>query len=425
MGLPMVGERHRRKTNSPESAAWKLGRIPKRVQGPSGSGCSSLNHQRTNPSSAVEGDHHCDSRSTLSRTRDAGRFLQKASAYRDSLRARRRTQVLFDAGNLRGLPEKVDCAEMGFLPARRCQSSPGGTVVENRASGTGQQGQDQKYHERLVQPRDTVGMDGQESNHASSSERQTLQDSDRLVSGRDSTSLLLHQGTMPDCRDSRCGERFARGGTVGIEVGGCEIRSARIERDPLCFPSGRYSLQDGSFTQAGSHECRNRRDALEMEAGSSIQPTGRLDFRKPTSGGNPTVLAWIALQGAPKTCTAEGGHFCSSRLAHAKAQFWNLDESQWRRHQDHPRTAAPRYLQSHSRHLHTSGHAGEARCTSQDCKADHGGWFRIKSDHADTPITDWTQTDPDSKGPIFVSLLDCWRPRRDLNPCYRRERAMS
>jgi integrase len=45
-----------------------------------------------------------------------------------------------------------------------------------------------------------------------------------------------------------------------------------------------------------------------MEAGSSIQPTGRLDFRKPTSGGNPTVLAWIALQGAPKTCAAEGGH---------------------------------------------------------------------------------------------------------------------
>src|SRR6266571_5598665 len=44
---------------------------------------------------------------------------------------------------------------MGFLPARRCQSSPGGTVVENRASGTGQQGQDQKHHERLVQPRDT------------------------------------------------------------------------------------------------------------------------------------------------------------------------------------------------------------------------------------------------------------------------------
>src|SRR5258708_13205535 len=96
-----------------------------------------------------------------------------------------------------------------------------------------------------------------------------------------------------------------------------------------------------------------------------------------------------------------------------------------RRHQDHPGTAAPRYLQSRSRHLHTSGHAGEVRCTSRHCKADHGGWFRIKGDHADTPITDWTQTDPDSKGPVFVSLLDCWRPRRDLNPCYRPETAMS
>lgn len=24
-----------------------------------------------------------------------------------------------------------------------------------------------------------------------------------------------------------------------------------------------------------------------------------------------------------------------------------------------------------------------------------------------------------------LSLLFCWRPRRDLNPCYRRERAVS
>ena len=38
--------------------------------------------------------------------------------HRDGLRARRRTQVLFDAGNLRGLPEKVDWAEVSSrLPA--------------------------------------------------------------------------------------------------------------------------------------------------------------------------------------------------------------------------------------------------------------------------------------------------------------------
>ena len=26
-------------------------------------------------------------------------------------------------------------------------------------------------------------------------------------------------------------------------------------------------------------------------------------------------------------------------------------------------------------------------------------------------------------GPDVAKALNCWRPRRDLNPCYRRERA--
>lgn len=96
-----------------------------------------------------------------------------------------------------------------------------------------------------------------------------LQDSDCLVSGRNSKALLLHQGTMPDCGHSRCGKRLTRGRTVGIEVGRCEIRSARIERYSLRFPSGRHSLQDGSFTQTDSHESRNCRHALEMDSGNS------------------------------------------------------------------------------------------------------------------------------------------------------------
>src|SRR6185437_16119366 len=84
-----------------------------------------------------------------------------------------------------------------------------------------------------------------------------------------------------------------------------------------------YKPQD---TEINSHECRNRRHALEMEAGSYVQPTGRLDFCKSSQEGNPTVLAWISLPSAPKTCAAEGRHFCSRRLAHAATQFRNLDE---------------------------------------------------------------------------------------------------
>jgi hypothetical protein len=131
----------------------------------------------------------------------------------------------------------------------------------------------------------------------------------------------------------------------------------------------------------------------------------------------------FAVQGAHKTGATENGHFCKSRLAHPTAQFWNLDESQWRRPQDNPRAAAPRNLQSHSRHLHTSGYAGEAGRSSKSREADHGRQSRIETHRANHPIAYWTQTD--SKGPIPVNLLECWRPRRDLNPCYRRERALT
>src|SRR5262249_14842794 len=86
--------------------------------------------------------------------------------------------------------------------------------------------------------------------------------------------------------DAVSGLRVRR--TLGIEVGRCEIRSARIERHSLGFPSGRYSLQNGNFAQTDSHESRNCRHALEMETGSSIQPTWRLDFRESAPSGNPT-----------------------------------------------------------------------------------------------------------------------------------------
>jgi hypothetical protein len=172
---------------------------------------------------------------------------------------------------------------------------------------------------------------------------------------------------------------------------GCEIRSGRIERQPLRFPSGGYSLQDGSIAQTDSHESRSRRHALEMETRNSIQQTGRLDFRESTPSGNPTLLAWVAVQSARETGASESGHFCASRLAHTTAQLWNLDESQWRRPQDHPRTL-PCNVQSHSRHLHPSGHASETRRSSQNREADFGGCSRNKARHAHNPIAYWTWT---------------------------------
>src|SRR5437879_12364822 len=114
-----------------------------------------------------------------------------------------------------------------------------------------------------------------------------------------------------------------------------------------------------------------------------------------TSGiGNPTLLAWVAIQSARETSASEGRHFCASRMAHTTAQLWNLDESQWRRPQDHPRTAAPCNVQSHSRYLNASGHASETRRAPQNREADLGVRSRIKTRQARNPIVLWTQTHP-------------------------------
>jgi hypothetical protein len=257
------------------------------------------------------------------------------------------------------------------------------------------------------------------------SECQTLQDSDCLAVEE---IQRLFSCIKEPCRtavilDAVSGLRV--GELLRLKWGRREIRSARIERHSLRFPSGRYSLQDGSFAKTDSHESRNCRHAWEMETGSSVRQTGRLDFCESAQERNPTLLAWVAVPSARETGASESGYFCISRMAHTTAQLWNLDESQWRGPQDHPRTAAPRYLQSHSRHLHASRHACETRRASQNREADFGRRSRSKARYTNTPITTWTLMDPDSKGPMFVSLLDSWRPRRDLNPCYRRERAMS
>jgi integrase len=65
-----------------------------------------------------------------------------------------------------------------------------------------------------------------------------------------------------------------------------------------------------------------------MKARNSLQQTGRLDFCQPVQGGNPILLARVAVQSARETRAAESGNFCKSRLAHSEAQSWNLDESQ-------------------------------------------------------------------------------------------------
>ena len=103
------------------------------------------------------------------------------------------------------------------------------------------------------------------------------------------------------------------GELLGLKWEDVNFEKTRIKRYPLRFSAGYHSLQDGSFAQSHSHEHGDCGHALEMETGDSISTTRRLDFRQPAQSGNPTLLAWVAVQGAHKTGATESWHFCNIR----------------------------------------------------------------------------------------------------------------
>jgi integrase len=88
----------------------------------------------------------------------------------------------------------------------------------------------------------------------------------------------------------------------------------------------------------------------------------------------------------------------------------------------------PFELQSDRRHVHTSRHSDEARSANKACQNDPRAQQQGRGKAGvRRPASEFYRTlsNPRRKGPIPINHLFCWRPRRDLNPCYRRERAMS
>ena len=57
-----------------------------------------------------------------------------------------------------------------------------------------------------------------------------------------------------------------------------------------------------------------------------ISQTRGLDFCQSAQSGNPTILAWVALQGACETRACEGEHFCTSWERRFKAPPHAVEE---------------------------------------------------------------------------------------------------
>ena len=125
MGLPLVGKRHQRKTNTSQTAGRRFGEISKRVGSAVGSGRSSVNHQQ--PIATAEPT--AEPRSTL--------FGSTTSA-RNCLPRRypRKTHTV-------SVRKELDSPTVGQFPPRRNQDRRGGTLATRSGRGRWNQSQDQ------------------------------------------------------------------------------------------------------------------------------------------------------------------------------------------------------------------------------------------------------------------------------------------
>src|SRR5437763_12497831 len=136
MGISLARNPNQRQSEIPQDRGRIGRRIQDRVRGTECGGRFTSDHQRTNSSSAVEGDQFRDYRSTLSTTRNAGHFLQEIANAGRCGRGRE-PQIVCHAGHLRGLSAEVDSAALEVVSSAGRKGRAGRTMAEIRSAGTG------------------------------------------------------------------------------------------------------------------------------------------------------------------------------------------------------------------------------------------------------------------------------------------------
>jgi hypothetical protein len=138
-----------------------------------------------------------------------------------------------------------------------------------------------------------------------------------------------------------------------------------------------------------------------------------LDFCQSSQEGQATILARVAFSSPPEAGTRSRGDSGERGMAYTATHIRHLNEGEWRGHQDDPGAFTPFELQGDCRHLHTGRHSYEARSANQACQNDSragqvgGGRTSVSG----VTFSYRTLSNPRRKGPIRISLFNCWRPK--------------
>ena len=242
LGVPVERSSAGRSNPAKTHRHWNAGRLSNRVCRPSRRRCHPLRDQPTNPSTSHQKHQLRDTCKSLSPTRVAGHFQQDQA---DARRGGRGSQIVLDAGDLRGLFEEMDSSTMacmsidGHQGVRRGEMAQESLFSENWCSASaGQQGENQKHHERALFSCDQVGVDREESNHECSPERKTAESTRRSDSGRNHGISQRIARSTPDDDRTGCIHRAASRRTDRSSVGGRGFRESGLARPSICSCDG-------------------------------------------------------------------------------------------------------------------------------------------------------------------------------------------
>src|SRR5215467_14374662 len=247
----MVRNPTRRVEEVPQGGRWHGRRIQDRVRRTESGRCSTLNHQRTDSEATTEGDQFRDTCPALSPARNAGYLLQEIEAAGRHCRGRK-PQIVCHAGHVRGVSKQVDSATLEKLSATGCEVRSSRAVAEVARSRSRQQGENQEYHERPVQPCYPLGMGCSQSHHPRKAKLETQKDSSRPDDRANQGLPFAPRGALPDRSVARCCEWTQSGRIAWSQVGRRRLRGIGSKRHSLCGQAEDHPLQDRSFPQADS-----------------------------------------------------------------------------------------------------------------------------------------------------------------------------
>src|SRR5271166_267607 len=328
------------------------------------------------------------------------------------------------ADRVRGLFKEVDSATVEIISPSGCEGGPGGAVAEISSVGTWQPGENQEHHERRVQPCHSLGMGDTQSHHPGSAECQAEKGPDRPDDRADQGVSFKPERALSNCGLARCVKRPASRRVTWPQMAGRGLQIVGGKRHSVRGQAEDHSLQNGGLPEADSTRCGIGGSPVQLEASMPVSTTGRLGVCQSTQERQTAVLARLALSRSPQTGAQVGGNSWQRGMAYAATHVRHFDESEWRGHQDHTGAVAPFKLQGDGGYLHPCGDTNQTSRTDQIGENDLARTG--KSGHVlRANCSYWTFLNPRHKRQFSLSTLVCWRPRRDLNPCYRRERGLS